>query len=110
MFILSNKRITDVSNAKIRDLATQLIIDNYKVFFVDFSTALPKDTKRVFIDVDHSLLELIHHTNFNLDDFQKRYGDFIKNSVFIIEHQDETIINNIEELQKNFDAIKVENI
>ena len=107
-FILSNKRITDVSNAKIRDLATQLIIDNYKVFFVDFATSLPEDTKRVFIDIDHSLLELIHHTNFNLDDFQKRYGDFIKNSVFIVEHSANSIMTKITKLQKQFDTIKIE--
>ena len=88
-FILSKKRITD--DKKLQDLAKKMIADNYKVFFVDFTNAPPKNAHPVFIDTDHSLLELIHHKNFNIDDFTKRYGDFMENSVFIIEHRDKEI-------------------
>ncbi len=107
-FILSKKRITD--DIMLQDIVQKLIEDNYKVFFIDFSTSPPQNITPIFINTDHSLLELVHHTNFEFEDLQKRYGDFIKNSVFMIEHQDKTIINYIEELQKNFDTIRVENI
>jgi len=107
-FILSNKRITDPSNTKIRSMAIKLISDNYKVFFIDFATSPPEDTKRVFIDTDHTLFELMHYTDFNLDDFQKRYGNFIENSIFIIENSEKYIIAQIEKTQEKFKKIKVE--
>jgi len=109
-FIFSTHLITDNSYTKPRDLAIKLISQNYKVFFIDFSISEPIDATPMFIDTDHSLLELIHHENFHLEDFKKRYGDFIENSVFIIGNQNKTIMNDITELQKEFDTIKVENI
>ena len=109
-FILSKSRITDPNNTKFRDIATSFIADNYKVFFIDFSTSPPEDITSVFIDTDHSLLELIHHRNFHPSDFQKRYGDFIENTVFILEYSDDVTMDNIKTLQKEFSAIKVEQL
>ena len=94
-FILSKQRITDDHNSKLRDLAIELIGDNYKVFFVDFATTAPHNTKPVFINLDHSLLELIHHADFNFDNFTKRYGDFSENSVFIVENKDKDIATSL---------------
>jgi glycosyltransferase involved in cell wall biosynthesis len=104
-FILSKERITD--NTKLQKIAQELVQDNYKVFFVDFATTIPQNTKPVFIDIDHSLLELIHHNSFNFEDYKKRYRDFIENSVFIvIDKNHEKITNIISQLHK----IKVEYI
>lgn len=82
-FILSPKRITDPENEALRELTIKLISDNYKVFFIDFADKPPKNSAPVFIDTDHSLLELIHHTKFRINSFKKRYGKFIENAEFI---------------------------
>ena len=101
---MSKKRITD--DIKLQKITQKLVADNYKVFFVDFATTAPHNTKPVFINIDHSLLELVHHTNFNFDDYKKRYGDFVKNSVFIVVDKDE-IMNNI---TSQLNGIKIEYI
>lgn len=105
-FIISKDRITD--DTKLQNIATNLVEDNYKVFFIDFATLPPTNSKPVFINIDHSLLELIHHTNFNIEDFKKRYGGFIENSVFIIEYSETGIMSQITKTQKEFDKIKIE--
>lgn len=81
-FIFSKARITDEGNDKLRDMAVNLIKQNYKVFFVDFADKAPKNKTPVFIDTDHSLLELVHYKQFHFKNFKKRYGKFIENAVF----------------------------
>ena len=79
-FIFSKDRITE--DKKLRELAIKLIMENNKVIFVDFADRPQKDASPMFIDTDHSLLELVHYKNFDIEDFKKRYGDFMKHAVF----------------------------
>lgn len=85
-FIFSKHRITDPENKELRDIATKLIAENYKVFFIDFAHKPPIDPTPIFIDTDHSLLELIHHTKFRIENFKKRYRKFMDHAEFIYEN------------------------
>lgn len=95
-FIFSKNRITE--DKKLRDLAVKLISENNKVFFVDFADQPPKDPTSMFIDTDHSLLELVHHTNFNIVDFQKRYGNFMTHAVFNVEYASDEVKKQLKNL------------
>ncbi|MCC8368651.1 MAG: glycosyltransferase family 2 protein [Rickettsia endosymbiont of Oxypoda opaca] len=114
-FILSSTSIDNLSKGKDnREKILKFIENNYKTFFINFNTVsfsnIAKNTVKrnaLFLNTDHTLLELLYYKYFSIADFEARYKEFLQNSLFIIQCLDKTICKNIFALKKHFNNILV---
>jgi glycosyltransferase involved in cell wall biosynthesis len=105
-FIIANARIEDDSSKKHREYAIKMIDKNYKVFFINQEDNR-RNSQKIYLDTDITLLELIPYKYFSVEDFYDRYGVFLDKSIFILTQDIEKLSVSIDSLKKNCPNIKI---
>ncbi|MEY3197147.1 MAG: hypothetical protein RLZZ59_515 [Pseudomonadota bacterium] len=83
--IHSEYMITDPESKELVKKVKQYIAKNYKVFFVNRNYSKSHAKKLVFLDLDHSLLHLVHKKDFSMRQLEQKYGDFAKKNTIVKE-------------------------
>jgi glycosyltransferase involved in cell wall biosynthesis len=96
-FVITDSYIYENEGNKAKEIVTEFITNNYKVFYLNVSKKLPARDKlhNGFINIDHSLLEFMHYKHVTTDLFENRYGEFLKNSIFVVQQLDREILDRI---------------
>ncbi len=105
-FVFSKFSIGDDQATQYKNYIFEMIKDNYKVFFINTQPKI-KQNKRVYLDTDITLLELIPYKYFSIEQMKHRYGEFLDRSIFILEKEDKVITAEINELKRHCSNIKI---
>ena len=66
-----------------------------------------KKDNRFYLDTDITLLELMPYKYFSIKNLNERYGDFISNTIFLVNKNDNQVIAKIQEAQNYCSDLRI---
>ncbi len=93
VFIFALHGIENKESNELREIAFRYIEQNYKVVYINSKSNL-SENKKVFYNIDHTLLELIPISYFNFVEYMERYSE-LNEKINVITNIDNSAIYNI---------------